>query len=313
MLVKIKTGLTVVLAIVAVIIGVSISHAGGLGSNYVGDGNVYVTITKNPHNTSYPWGVVNPHTGEDSEVGQRRFVGYYEDQILQFWADGKNKRFETGHGKNVNESNKFVINGVKFIIDSEIPTISTFVEEDVCLEPDIDYIPVEVDRLQYIYSTVSELWTMRIITSGSGIDWTLFNDGEITVEVIFNDSFNDICDAPYTYSLVDTVEYFNCFGESTCSSSGITGQKEGYRSTNTDKEGLIDTAELNSMLQLPYTVKTRVTTEKGGIDKNYVYIRNIDDHSDLVDSIVNVKIRLYQNGELIQAYEGDKIMTSNVQ
>ena len=306
MLVKIKTGLTVVLAIVSVIIGVSISHAGGLGSNYVGDGNVYITITKNPHKDSHSWGFVNPHTGEDIELGlteqvnQRRYVGYYENQIIEFWADGKNKRYYTGHGQNQNVTDKFVINGVHFFIESEsdqIIPVTTAIEASDCSDPDIDFIPVNVQTLEYRKPKTLDTMVMRIQVSGSGIDWTLFEAGEITLEVTLNNS----CDL--TYNVSDTIGYFNCMdGVSTCSSSGIRAQYEGYRLTDYDyPKGSVS-----------YPAKIRVTTQKGGTNEHYLYINNVEDHSELVGTNVNLKVKLYQNGELIQAYEGNEIMTTNI-
>jgi hypothetical protein len=307
MLRKIKTSLIVVLAIVGLMFSVSLSNAGGLGSNYVGDGNVYVTITKNPHKDSHSWGFVNPHTGEDIELGlteqvnQRRYVGYYENQIIEFWADGKNKRYYTGHGQNQNVTDKFVINGVHFFIESEseeIISVTTAVEASDCSDPDIDFIPVNVQGLQYFKPKTLDMMVMRIRVSGSGIDWTLFTDGEITLEVTFNNS----CDL--TYNVSDTIGYFDCKdGVSSCSSSGIRAQYEGYRLTDYD----YPTGPVT------YPAKIRVTKDKRGINQHYLYINNVEDHSNLVGSNVNLKVKLYQNGELIQAYEGDEVMTTNVQ
>jgi hypothetical protein len=294
------------LAIVGIFLTVTLCNAAGLGSNYVGKGNVYVTITKNPHSNSHPWGFVNPYTGEDielgvtDEVGQRRFVGYYEDQIIQFWADGKNKRYHTGHGQNQNVTDRFVINGVQFFIESEstelIPAVNTLVEASDCSDSDINWTPVNVNVLQYRQSKTPSLMVLRITVSGSGIDWTLFTDGEVTAEVTLNNS----CDL--TYNLTDTIGYFDCKIAGSCSSSGVKRQYEGYRLTDYDYPAG----------PVTYPAKIRVTKDKNGMNQHYLYINYIEDHSDLVGSNVNLKIKLYQNGTLIQAFDGDGVMTTNM-
>jgi hypothetical protein len=58
-----------------------------------------------------------------------------------------------------------------------------------------------------------------------------------------------------------------------------------------------------------YAGKLRVETQYG-VNRHYTYINNPDDHADLVGTLVNVKINLYQDGELIQSYEGNRIMTT---
>jgi len=297
-----KTILSIAAIMYLAIFGYVSSNASGLGSNYVGDGNVYVTITKNPHNGSYPWGFVNPYTGDDIELGvtdevsERRFVGYYEDQILQFWADGKNKRYHTGHGQSMSVTDKFVINGVHFSIETnndEIIPVTSIVEADDCSDPDISYTPVKLEYLEYFHGkSEGAPWVLRIRVSGSDIDWHLFTDGIITSEVTLNDD----CDS--TYNVSEEITYFNC-RDGSISCSGKPGKDfEGYRLSD---DIFADAGT--------YAGKIRVETQYG-VERHYSYIVNPSDHSDLVGTNTNVKIKLYQDGKLIQAFEGNRIMTT---
>jgi hypothetical protein len=232
--------------------------------------------------------------GMTDEVDQTHFVGYYENQILSFWADGKNKRFYTGHGQSNNETEKFVINGVQFSIEAsgDITPVLASAEVDNCVLPDAEYIPVKLEYLEYFHGVSTEApWVLRIRMSGPEIDWNLFTDGTLTSEVIINDE----CSTAYNIS--EEIHYFNCRDGSIYCSGKPGKDFEGYRMSDT----------------LPnigtYAGKLRVETQYG-VNRHYTYINNPDDHADLVGTLVNVKINLYQDGELIQSYEGNRIMTT---
>jgi len=302
----------VLMAIVAVIFVTFNVNAAGLGQSFMADGGVTVTVTKNPHkNFSGDWGIVDPSTGVDVVIGQTteidvdRYVGSYDNQELLFWADGKNKRFYTGHGNAQTTDNQFVINGVHFniaVVKIEIPkdddsTPVVEVEEAVvrtfevtsevysetdCSDPDVNYVPVKFSKFQALYSSILGFDVFRMICSGQGIDWTLFHTGEVTVEVTFNNSCDD------TYNLTDAIEYFDLVAEK---------DFEGHRLTNYDYPDVG-----------VYPAKIRITKERG-IDKHYLYINKVNLHH-MKGQTVNCKIRLFQDGELIQAYEGDSVMES---
>ncbi len=286
----------VLMAIAAVIFTTINVSAAGLGQSMIVDGDITIAVISNPHkNFDGQWGYVDS-TGEDiaigwsDEVGIARYVGYFDNEELIFWADGKKKRFYTGHGTNSIEPDRFVINGIKFDIvveenatiqevETDAEVVAYGVDHNNCAMNEIDYLPVRFQKLQAFNK--GELNAARLIVCGDNIDWSLFQDGMITIEVTINDSCDD------TFNISDTVEYFNIPAKNF----------KGYRLTDYDypENGV-------------YPSKIRMTRERG-VNKHYIYINKVNIHH-LTGQVVNVKFRLYQDGELIQAYIGASKVTS---
>lgn len=283
------------------------ANAAGLGQSMIVNGDLHVAVVQNPHkNFVGEWGYLDPNSGNPifvgvtSDIGVFQFIGSFDGEEIIFWADGKNKRFYTGHGSNSIEPGRFVINGVKFdvVVDQSggwqeeivepvqfveaYSEIETFDESD-CSQNDITYQPVKFTKLQSFRKDSINLDACRMIVTGNTIDWHLFKDGAVTVEVTFNDSCDD------TFNVTDTINYF------------IRPDKnyEGYRLTDYDypESGI-------------YPSKIRVTKENGN-GMHYIYINKVD-VSHLVGQLVSVKFRLYQDGELVQAYQSSATMTELV-
>lgn len=289
----------VVLAIgvICIFISIGIAHASGLGTSYVANGYVTCKVTKNPHKDSQQWGYVDENGNEimlgwTGDIDVEQSVGYFDNEEITFWVDGKNRRFFTGQGNNSSDHTRFVINGVKFNVSiddgygSELSQIETESEtrglgdSNDCYDYSVYYEQVAVADLEARWSSRANLNLVRIRLEGDKIDWTLYRDGFITVEVTLNN------ECISTFNVSDEIGYFNLPEK----------DFEGYRLTDYDypESGV-------------YPGKIRITKERG-VNKHYVYINKVDVHY-LVGSDVNVKVRLYQGGELVQAFEGSKIMT----
>lgn len=285
--------------IVCILIGVGISYAqaSALGTSYIANGYVTCQVTQNPHKDSTQWGYVDGSGAEimlgyTGDIGVSQPLGFFENEEIVFWMDGKNKRFYTGHGNNSSDHTRFVINGVKFNVSidegygSELSQIETESEvrgigdENDCYDYSVYHEQVKLAYLEARWSSRSNLNLVRIRFEGDNIDWNLYRNGQITIEVTLNDE----CES--TFNVGDEIGYFNLPEK----------DFEGYRLTDYDypESGI-------------YPAKIRITKERG-VNKHYLYINKVNVH-DLVGTNVNVKVRLYQDGELIQAFEGEKIMT----
>jgi len=301
------------------------AYAGGLGKDYICNGDTYVTVERG-HKGCYSFGYVDPVSGDDLIVGNTcdtatLYVGNFDAEAVKFWADGKNKRYYTGHSNKDAFDNRFVINGNQFIltmddvvdeapaddpvdeepVDEETPVEEPEVEplpeiapepfiaatrvapldtadETDCSDLSIDYDPMSISTL-YALRGRTGIETFRMIASGGTIDWTLFKNGKVKAIVTIND------ECAGTFNLTDDIEYFNLPDK----------DFEGYR---LDAYDYPDSGS--------YIAKLRVTKERG-VNKHYIYINNVD-IVDLAGQVVSVKVALYQDDELVQAYAGSKTL-----
>ena len=282
------------------------ANAAGLGKSYIATGDISVTVLSNPHkNFSGEWGIVDPEDGLEvglgwtDEVGTPRYVGQFNGDELIFWADGKRKRFYTGHGNSSTSCQSFVINGVKFAITAdeyavetpiieETETVSEVIANDTlsddCSDPDIVYSAVNVYYLQSWYVSRLNLDILRIRMVGNAINWNLFKEGDVTAEVTLNNQCEN------TWNLSDTIHKFE----------KTSKRYKGVKLDDYDYPGG----------KGMYPAKIRVVDEAGK-KRHYLYVNNVN-VAHLVGSNVNVKIRLYQGGQIIQAYEGDAKMGETI-
>lgn len=149
--------------------------------------------------------------------------------------------------------------------------------ENDCSREYVDYIDVDWVTLAAL-DRGERFDVLRIVVTSDQIDWTLFHNGQITVEV----TLNDRCDL--TFRGTDEIRYFE-----------IPEKRfKGYRLSD------YDYPEAES----EYAGKIRVTEERGKM-MHYIYFNNVPstilDMARTGDYIV-AKIRLYQDGNLIQAY-----------
>jgi len=309
-------------------------NAGGKGQNYLVQGHVYVSVEKSPHKLGTPWGYQSTESfahdiavGYTDEVGIERYCGYFADETeLRFWADSKNrkKRHYTGKGNCQTDSNQFVINGTKFEIrtEADIPVEPEPVDEPVdeptddlideesapesavaslsyviddakteaidepdpanCADYDTDYEELNLSLLQQFHNRSTGIKQIRIKGTGQ-FDWTLTRDADATVVLTLNDE----CDR--TFEATDEIGYFDL------PSKGYIGR----RLTSYDfPEGVT------------YLGKLRIT-EESGRPTHYLYLNAVDQF-DLVGTSVDVKIKIYQDGELVQAYHAVKTMSQKV-
>ena len=274
--------------------------AGGLGHNYIVQGDVYVTIINAPNKVDRNWGFVND-MGLDISVGfitdlnKKKYLGHFSETTeIQFWADGKNKRFYTGKGNAGNDST-FVINGTKFQIkilndnlESNVTDESRTVDfteiepiQSECVDPTIEYIETSPIFLKAFWSSTRNCYILRIKVIDSEIDWTLFRNMDVTIEVTINNS----CEM--TYNATDEIEYF------------IKTDKDyiGYRLSGYEYPP-----------NITYVGKCRITKEKG-YNVHWLYLNNVN-VIHLIGNRTDIKIKLYQDGSLIQAYHTIGIMTT---
>jgi len=279
-------------------------QASGLGQAYYLEegGYVLVKVIKEPHQSARAWGYVDEATEEDVEVGVTTQdevfdLGMFDDESeIVFWVQGKNKRFYTGKGNCQTSDDQFIINGTKFQIHvdeshteiagvSKVMVAETVVADDGtddCVDYSLDYIQGTATKAERFYKTSSDLEVLRVVMNVKS-DWTKFTDSDCTAVVTLNDS----CE--YTYSATDEIGYFKIDSKS----------YEGRKLTSYDfPEGVT------------YLGKLRVTHEKG-MDKMYVYLNNVD-ISDLVGETLNIKVVLYQQGEVVQAFEATKKLSEKI-
>jgi len=279
-------------------------HASGLGTSYYMEngGYVFVKVVKEPHKSARAWGYVDEVSGQDVEVGSTNEgvafdLGWFDEEIgIVFWVQGQNKRFYTGKGNCTTTEEQFVINGTKFEIyieegNSEMAGVSKVqVYEAVksddgtndCSDPSVDYIQGNATKLERFYNRTTDLEVLRVVMNVRS-DWSQFIDADCTAEVTLNNS------CALTVSATDEIGYFKIDSK----------RYEGRKLTSYDfPEGVT------------YLGKLRVTNENG-VDKMYIYLNNMD-VSDLVGSNVNVKVRLSQNGEIVQAFETEQRMTEKI-
>jgi len=266
-------------------------------------GDVFVKVIDNPGNhDAREWGYVDEATQTDVTVGVATEgevfnLGYFDEESeITFWGQGKNKRFYTGKGNCQTTDTQFVINGVKFEWyveegNSEMAGVSRAIVEEVvvgdngaddCSDPNVDYIQGNLVKLERFYKSSNSLEVLRVVMNVKS-DWTRYSDDDCTAEITLNDS------CAYTVSATDEIGYFIIESK----------QYEGRKLTSYDfPEGV------------SYLGKLRITSENG-VSKMYVYINNMD-ISELVGSSVNVKVRLIQGGEIVEAYEATKTMSEKI-
>jgi len=277
------------------------AEAAGLGQYYFleNGGNVQISVTKEPHQESRQWGYI--YNNESVAVGftdegETFDLGWFNEEAeIVFWVEGKNKTFFTGKSNKATTDDQFVINGTHFEISVEegnpqmVGTAKMITETFVagntsvndCSDPSVSYTQGQKVKFEMVASK-DGYDSLRIVMNVHN-DWTILHDGEITAEVTLNDS------CAYTFSATDEVNYF-------------------YREDK-DYEGH-RLVEYKFPEGITYFGKLRVTTERG-VDKHYIYLNNVDAW-DLVGSQVNVKVRLYQDGELVQAFEMDANLAQKI-
>jgi len=282
------------------------AEAGGLGHSYLleNGGTVSVTVVKEPHQDYREWGYVYNGTqttvGYTSE-GQTFDLGWFDEEAqVVFWVAGKNKVFYTGKSNKATTDDQFVINGTHFEIDVEegnsemVGTTKQITETVVvaadavdiasrndCSDPNVVYNQGRKVKFEMVASR-DGYDSLRVVMNVQN-NWTLLRNGEITAEVTLNDS----CE--HTFSATDEINYF----------TRPDKDYEGHR-----------LVEYKFPEGITYFGKLRVTTEKG-VDKHYIYLNNVDAW-DLVGQTVNVKVRLYQDGDLVQAFEMDAKMDQKI-
>jgi len=292
----------VAVLVVMAIAAASVSASGlGQGHYFENGANVKIYVDSEPHQDVRQIGYV----GEDGEVyilgetteGVTYDLGYFEPESVLIFClvdDVKGKMYYTGNGGSTTTSDQFTINGTKFNIDVEegnsemvgaelisveTKVISSNVDSNDCSDPSIDYIPGKKVKLQMFKNNSTGIYQTRIVfKTDEDNNWNDLHDGEVTVEVTFND------ECSFTVSVDAVIENF------------IREDKnyEGYRLA-----AYLDT--------IPVTVTTsgkqRLTIENG-IFMGYTYL-NYYPIWELVGETVNVKVRIYQDGELISAVEFD--------